>query len=196
MSRVKNSASVIGTPSNTFFRELTEGLTRFCSMSEIRPLVTPARRASARCERPKVMRTLRRRAPTSMLMAVQYPQRNGRGPAPDSGLCRIYLSFWRFFHKTETPSLLGDSRHVTPGCPVPRRSRSLLDAVHCQPAVQRRTAPARQGLRYALLDAGWPANPGCGRRTLVRERGPRAPRDYRSGVSPARDDGLRAAVPD
>ena len=67
---MKNSASDIGTPSSTFFSELTEGLTRFCSMSEMRPLVTPARRASSRWDSPKVVRTLRRRAPTSMLMDV------------------------------------------------------------------------------------------------------------------------------
>src|SRR5580765_1344545 len=59
----------MGTPSRTFLRELTEGLTRFCSISEISPLVTPARRASSRWERLKVLRTLRSRAPTSMLMA-------------------------------------------------------------------------------------------------------------------------------
>ncbi len=42
-SSVKNSASDIGMPSSTFFSELTDGLTRFCSISEIRPFVTPAR---------------------------------------------------------------------------------------------------------------------------------------------------------
>ena len=62
-SKVKNSASDMGTPSSTFLRELTEGLTRFCSISEISPLVTPARRASSRWERLKVVRTLRSRAP-------------------------------------------------------------------------------------------------------------------------------------
>src|SRR5579863_7453660 len=58
----------MGTPSSTFLSELTEGLTRFCSMREISPLVTPARRASSRWDRPNVVRTLRRRAPTSMLI--------------------------------------------------------------------------------------------------------------------------------
>src|SRR2546429_21423 len=66
-SSVKNSASDIGTPSSTFLSEVTEGLTRFCSMREMSPLVTPARRASSRCETPKVVRTLRSRAPTSMV---------------------------------------------------------------------------------------------------------------------------------
>src|SRR5580692_7450883 len=67
-SRVKNSASAIGMPSSTFFRDETDGLTRFCSMSEIRPLVTPARLASSRCERPYIWRTAFRCAPTSMLI--------------------------------------------------------------------------------------------------------------------------------
>jgi hypothetical protein len=39
-------------------------------MREMRPLVTPARRANSRWERPKLVRTLRRRAPTSILMGV------------------------------------------------------------------------------------------------------------------------------
>jgi hypothetical protein len=57
---VKNSASDIGMPSSTFLSELTDGLTRFCSMSEIMPLVTPARLASSRCDRPYMLRTARR----------------------------------------------------------------------------------------------------------------------------------------
>src|SRR5947207_2929151 len=40
-------------------------------MRDISPLVTPARRASSRCERPKVVRIPRRRAPTSMLMVFR-----------------------------------------------------------------------------------------------------------------------------
>ena len=56
-SRVKNSASAIGMPSSTFLSEDTEGLTRFCSISEMRPLVTPARFASSRCDRPYICRT-------------------------------------------------------------------------------------------------------------------------------------------
>ena len=55
----------IGTPSSTFLSEPTEGLTRFCSISEMRPLVTPARRASSRCDRPCSSRTCLSRAPTS-----------------------------------------------------------------------------------------------------------------------------------
>ncbi len=38
---MKNSAIDSGTPSSTFLSEPTEGLTRFCSISEMSPLVTP-----------------------------------------------------------------------------------------------------------------------------------------------------------
>src|SRR5690348_8736714 len=62
-----------GTPSSTFFNEPTEGDTRFCSISEMSPLVTPARRASSRCDRPCSSRTCLRRAPTSMLIGVVKP---------------------------------------------------------------------------------------------------------------------------
>jgi hypothetical protein len=65
---VKNSASDIGTPSSTFFSELTDGLTRFCSISEIVPLVTPARFASSRCDRPYIVRTAFKCAPTSIVI--------------------------------------------------------------------------------------------------------------------------------
>jgi hypothetical protein len=69
-SRVKKSASAMGMPSSTFFSELTEGLTRFCSISEIKPLVTPARFANSRCDRPYICRTAFKWAPTSMLMCL------------------------------------------------------------------------------------------------------------------------------
>jgi hypothetical protein len=49
---VKKSDSDIGMPSSTFLSELTDGLTRFCSISEIMPFVTPARFASSRCDIP------------------------------------------------------------------------------------------------------------------------------------------------
>lgn len=42
-SRVKNYDSDIGVRSSTFFSELTDGLTRFCSSNEIRPFVMSAR---------------------------------------------------------------------------------------------------------------------------------------------------------
>ena len=55
-------------PSSTFFRELTDGLTRFCSIKEINPLVTPARFANSRCDSPYICRTAFKWVPTSRLM--------------------------------------------------------------------------------------------------------------------------------
>jgi hypothetical protein len=46
----EEAAKDIGIPSSSFFRELTEGLTRFCSIREMVALVTPLRRASSRWE--------------------------------------------------------------------------------------------------------------------------------------------------
>ena len=63
---MKKSASDIGMPSRTFLSELTDGLTRFCSISEIMPLVTPARLASSRCDSPWNWRIALRWAPTSV----------------------------------------------------------------------------------------------------------------------------------
>src|ERR1700682_1501974 len=58
----------MGMPSSTFFKELTEGLTRFCSINEIKPLVTPARFASSRCDSPYICRTAFKWVPTSRLI--------------------------------------------------------------------------------------------------------------------------------
>src|ERR1700678_4259857 len=58
----------MGMPSSTFFRELTEGLTRFCSIKEIKPLVTPARFANSRCDSPYICRTAFKWAPTFKLI--------------------------------------------------------------------------------------------------------------------------------
>ena len=66
MSRVKKSASEMGMPSSTFFRELTDGLTLFCSISEMVLLVTPTRLASSRWLSPLDLRTSCRRAPMSI----------------------------------------------------------------------------------------------------------------------------------
>src|SRR6202521_3275573 len=77
-SRVKKSASVMGMPSSTFLSEPTDGLTRFCSMSEIKPLVTPARFANSRCDRPYICRTAFKWAPTSKLMLSIIIDRMGR----------------------------------------------------------------------------------------------------------------------
>src|SRR6202035_5121709 len=68
-SSVKKSASAMGMPSRTLFNELTEGLTRFCSIKEIKPLVTPARFANSRCDSPYICRTAFKWVPTSKLMA-------------------------------------------------------------------------------------------------------------------------------
>jgi hypothetical protein len=51
-SPAKKSASDIGIPPRTFLSEPTEGLVRFCSMSEMMAFETPARFASSRCESP------------------------------------------------------------------------------------------------------------------------------------------------
>src|SRR5436190_4968996 len=53
-------------PSSTFFSELTEGLTLFCSISEMVLLVTPTRLASSRWDRPFEVRTACSRDPMSM----------------------------------------------------------------------------------------------------------------------------------
>jgi len=58
-------------PSSTFFNELMDGLTRFCSISEIVPFVTPARFASSRCESPYIVRTRLRCPPTSIIRGLQ-----------------------------------------------------------------------------------------------------------------------------
>src|ERR1700742_2711685 len=78
-SSVKKSASAIGMPSSTFFSELTDGLTRFCSISEIKPLVTPARLANSRCDSPYIWRTALRCVPTSMLIVSIIIDRSQRG---------------------------------------------------------------------------------------------------------------------
>jgi hypothetical protein len=65
---VKNSAIVIGNAARTFCSEPTEGLTRPCSISEIIPLVTPARLASSRWLRANAFLTARSCFPTSILI--------------------------------------------------------------------------------------------------------------------------------
>ena len=52
-------------PASTFFSELMEGLTLFFSIIEMVLLVTPARLASSRWDRPLRVRMVCRRAPTS-----------------------------------------------------------------------------------------------------------------------------------
>src|SRR6266702_2082270 len=69
-SKVKNSARLIGMHSSSFFSEPTEGLTRFCSISEIVPLVTPALFANSRWDKPCFLRMYCKRVATSMDIAV------------------------------------------------------------------------------------------------------------------------------
>src|ERR1700704_4869766 len=188
-STVKNSASDIGTPSSTFLSELTEGLTRFCSMREMSPLVTPARRASSRCDRPNVVRTLRRRAPTSMLMVFRILDNKRKNIAPVAGLVHF------IYHPA--PSHPHRVRHAERQRPLePIGTRSVLVAVHRQPPVQGETPTARESERHALLDPRGTADPRWGRGTVVRQCGSRPPRDHSGGCEPARDHGLRAALPD
>ncbi|KAF1068107.1 MAG: hypothetical protein GAK45_01461 [Pseudomonas citronellolis] len=65
ISMEKNSTRDIGMPLSTFFSELMDGLTLFFSIIEIVLLVTPARLASSRWDRPLSLRMACRRAPTS-----------------------------------------------------------------------------------------------------------------------------------
>src|SRR5690554_7579071 len=55
----------MGMPPSTFFSELTEGLTLFFSIMEMVLLVTPARLASSRWDKPLSLRMDFSRAPTS-----------------------------------------------------------------------------------------------------------------------------------
>ena len=63
----------------------------------------------------------------------------------------------------------------------PLRPRSLLDALHAQPAVQGKAAPARARQRHALLDARRPQDPRRRGGAVVRERRTRPTRDHRGG---------------
>src|SRR5438067_2165449 len=196
-SSVKNSASDIGTPSSTFLSELTEGLTRFCSMREMSPLVTPARRASSRCETPKVVRTLRSRAPTSMVMVFRILDKSREIVPPVAPFVHfIYHSQFQG-QKPLLPPKPHRAAHVQRHRPhEPIRTRSVLDALHRQPSVQGEAATAREGERHALLDARGAADPRCGGGTVVRERRSRPAGDRPGGREPARDHGVRAALPD
>ena len=55
----------MGMPASTFFNELIEGLTLFFSIIDMVLLVTPARLASSRCDRPLSLRMDCSRIPTS-----------------------------------------------------------------------------------------------------------------------------------
>ena len=61
--------------------------------------------------------------------------------------------------------------------------RSLLDAVHGQPAVQGESAPAGQGRGHALLDARGPPDPRRHRGAVVRQRRPWPARRSRQAIA-------------
>src|SRR2546429_635875 len=193
-SSVKNSASDIGTPSSTFLSELTEGLTRFCSMREMSPLVTPARRASSRCETPKVVRTLRSRAPTSMVMVFRILDKSREIVPPVAPFVHfIYHSQFQG-QKPLLPPKPHRAAHVQRHRPhEPIRARSVLDALHRQPSVQGKAATAREGERHALLDARGASDPRCGGGTVVRERRSRPAGDRPGDPLPHTHDPARNA---
>src|SRR5690606_30986013 len=79
-STAKNSTSDMGIPASTFFKELTEGLTLFFSIIEMVLLVTPARLASSRWDRPLSLRMVFSRAPTSKVGILWAIQMGSGGP--------------------------------------------------------------------------------------------------------------------
>ena len=102
-----------------------------------------------------------------------------------------------FSYHPSPPSL----PRASPPCPRtpdprPRRTRSLLDAVHRESPVQGEPAPARARGRHALLDGGRSPDPRRLRRSVVRQRGSRPQGNHRGRQRADRDDGVRAAVPD
>ena len=63
----KNSAMLIGMASKRLFSEATDGLVLFFSISEMVPLVRPARAANSRCDSPRCFRIARSLVPISKL---------------------------------------------------------------------------------------------------------------------------------
>src|SRR5256884_110832 len=180
-SSVKNSASDIGTPSSTFLSELTEGLTRFCSMREMSPLVTPARRASSRCETPKVVRTLRSRAPTSMVTVFRILDKSREIVPPVAPFVHFIYHPQSFQAKSPSshPSL---TEQPMSNATAPM-SRSELEAfwmpftANRQFKAKPRLLAKAGGMPYwtpegrQILDAVaglWCVNAGHGRREIVR----------------------------
>ncbi len=159
-----------GTPSSTFLSEPTEGLTRFCSIREMRPLVTPG-----------AARELTLREPVQLADVFET------GADVDGhGCCRrIMISAQRSTGVEHVrfryqPSNLG-------ACWMPfTANRQFKD----KPACWR----AHQGMYYETPDgrkvldgvAGlWCVNAGHGRAKITE-----------AVSAPARRDGLRPAVPD
>src|SRR5690606_18845482 len=86
-SREKNSTRDMGTPPSTFFNELTEGLTLFFSIMEMVLLVTPARLASSRWDRPLSLRMVFRRVPTSKVGILQEGGKSGTAGVSGTAHC-------------------------------------------------------------------------------------------------------------
>src|ERR1700738_1067663 len=131
----------MGLPSSTFFKELTEGLPRFCSINEIKPLVTPARFASSRCDSPYICRTAFKWVPTSRLMLSIIIDSWGDIYAKiEPSVDFPYHSAVRW----QKPQGSRNERQAVP-CPHsrPRRSRRILDAVHGESTIQVESAAAR-----------------------------------------------------
>jgi hypothetical protein len=88
----------MGMPSSTFFRELTEGLTRFCSIKEIKPFVTPARFANSRCDSPYICRTAFKWAPTFKLILSIIID----GREPNTAIIELSVDFIYHLHGPTT----------------------------------------------------------------------------------------------
>src|SRR5882762_3775832 len=132
----------MGIPSSTFFKELTEGLTRFCSIREIKPLVTPARFANSRCDSPYICRTAFKWAPTFRLIMSIIIDSLGDNHE------KIGLNVDFPYHLSRSMAKIPQgSRNECPAdsCSRPRRSRRILDAVHGQSTIQGESSPARAG---------------------------------------------------
>src|ERR1700692_1459587 len=118
-------------PSSTFLSELTGGLTRFCSIREIKPLVTPARFANSRCDSPYICRTDFKWAPTSKVIMFIILNTEAQW------IAKIELSVDFPYHPLTRPKPLRIfNERSSHSRTVARRSRRILDAIYCQPAVQ------------------------------------------------------------
>src|ERR1700744_1795211 len=148
-SKVKKSARAMGMPSRTFLRELTDGLTRFCSIKEINPLVTPARFANSRCDKPYICLTAFKWVPTSMLMVSIIIDRF------DDCSAEIELNVDFPYHRVARLPLKRTECHECP--PHPRRSdesgtRCILDALHRESPIQGESASVGERQRHVLHD--------------------------------------------
>src|SRR5215218_3913959 len=177
----KNSAKPIGMPSRMRLSAPTEGFIWFDSINEIVELVTPERLASSRCDSLWWVRTKRSRPPISTLMGIPvlqvfrieqiclylFSKINVL-----SGIRKGLVARSRAWDGCLFPSIEEARRDGPPDSQHPR-PRSLLDAVHGEPAVQGNAAPHRLGGGHVLHQHRRPQGNRQLRRTLVRQRGPR-----------------------